>query len=98
MRDDPPLRSGKPVAIVLAVLLIGAALIKWWPSDTREIRRQLDALADVLSVPPTESDISRVARLADLRSYFAEDVHIHLTELEIASRGELVALAERWTA
>jgi hypothetical protein len=96
--DGPPLRSGKPIAIVLAVLFIGAALIKWWPSDTRAIRRQLDALADIISVPPAESDVSRVARLADLRSYFTPGVRIHLTEMEIASRDELVALASRWTA
>lgn len=90
--------SGKPVAMALAIVLVGAALIKWWPSDTRAIRRQLDALADVLSVPPVESDVSRLARLADLRSYFTPDVHIRLTEQDIPSRDALVALAERWTA
>jgi SnoaL-like domain len=95
--DSTPLRSGKPVAVALAVILIGAALIKWWPSDTRAIRRQLDALADVLSVPPAESDISRAARLADLQSYFTPDVRLHFTERDIANRDELQALAAGWT-
>ncbi|HEX4346597.1 MAG TPA: hypothetical protein VHZ73_03450 [Vicinamibacterales bacterium] len=89
--------SGKPIAVVLAVLFIGAGLIKWWPSDTRALRRQLDAVADVVSMPPTESDISRAARLADLRSYFAPDVHIRLTEVDIPNRDALLAVVQRLT-
>jgi hypothetical protein len=96
--DEERWVSGKPVAVALAVILVGAALIKWWPSETRAIRRQLDAVADVISVPPVESDMSRLARLADLRSYFTPDVHIRLSGLDIPSRDALVALAERWTA
>ena len=95
--DEEKWVSGKPIAAVLAVLFVGAALIKWWPSDTRAIRRQLDAVADVVSVPPTESDISRAARLADLRSYFTPDAHIRLSEIDIPNRDALVAAAERWT-
>jgi hypothetical protein len=98
MKDETPYRSGKPVAVFLAIVFIGAALIKWWPSDTRAIRRQLDAVADVVSVPPAESDVSRVARLADFRSYFAADVHIRMSEVEISSRDEMLALVARWTA
>jgi hypothetical protein len=97
MADEEKWVSGKPVAAVLAILFIGAALVKWWPSDTREIRHQLDAVADVVSVPPTESDISRAARLADLRSYFAPDARIHLAEIDIPNRDALLALAQRWT-
>lgn len=97
MSDEEKWVSGKPIAVVLAVLFVGAALIKWWPSDTRAIRRQLDAVADVVSVPPTESDLSRAARLSDLRSYFAPDAHIHLTEVDIPNREALLAFAERWT-
>jgi hypothetical protein len=89
--------SGKPVAVVLAVIFIGVALVKWWPSDTRAVRRQLDAIADVLSVPPAESDLSRAARIADLRSYLSPDVHVHLTGQDITSRDTVMALAERWS-
>ena len=95
--DEEKWVSGKPIAVALAVLFVGAALIKWWPSDTRAIRRQLDAVADVVSVPPAEADASRAARLADLRSYFTPDAHIRLTEIDIPNRDALVALAERWT-
>lgn len=97
MSDEEKWVSGKPIAVVLAVLFLGAALIKWWPSDARAIRRQLDAVADVVSVPPTESDLSRAARLSDLRSYFTPDVHIRLTEVDIPNRDALLAFAERWT-
>jgi hypothetical protein len=98
VKDGPREVSGKPIAILLFVIFIGVALVKWWPNDTRDIRRQLDALADVLSVPPTESDVSRLARLSDLRSYFTPEAHIRLTEVDIPSRDALVALAQRWTA
>jgi hypothetical protein len=89
--------SGKPIAIALAVVLIGAALFKWWPSDSRDVRRQLDALADAMTVPSTDSDSSRVARLIELRSYFAPDAHVRLGSEDLASRDALMALVERWT-
>lgn len=95
--DEQGRVSGKPVAIAIAAVLIVAALVKWWPSDVRAVRRQFDALADVLSVPPVESDVSRMARLADLQSYFADAVQIRLTEQHIPNRDALMALAESWT-
>jgi hypothetical protein len=94
--DEGRTFSGKPVAIVIGALLIIAALIKWWPSDERDIRHQLDALADILSVPPVESDLSRTARLADLRSYFSDSVQVRLPEQHIPNRDALMAIAESY--
>jgi len=96
VEDEERTFSGKPVALVIAAVLIIAALIKWWPSDVRDIRHQLDALADILSVPPVESDLSRTARLADLRSYFADSVQIRLPEQHIPNRDALMAIAETY--
>ena len=95
--DTAPFVSGKPVAFVLALVLVGAAVFKWWPSDDRAVRRQLDALADVISVPSSDTDLSRQTRLNDLRSYFAEDAHLRLGRLDVSSRDALVSLAEAWT-
>ena len=89
--------SGTPVAVLLLVVLIGAGVYKWWPSDERAIRRQLDALADTLTVPSTDTELSRVTRLAELRECFAPDVQIHFENQELASRDALLAFVERWT-
>lgn len=97
MADEEKWVSGKPVAAVIAVLLIVAALVKWWPSDKRDVQHVLDAVADVLSVPPTEADVSRAARLADLRSYFADTVLIRLPEAHIPNRDAMMAIAEQYS-
>jgi hypothetical protein len=88
--------SGRPVAIVIGLVLIVAALVKWWPSDERDIRHQLDALADIVSVPPAESDLSRTARLADLRSYFSDSVQVRMPEQHIPNRDALMAVAQSY--
>ena len=88
--------SGKPIALGLAVVLVGAALFKWWPSDVRDVRRQLDALADAITVPSTDNDAARVARLIELRGYFAPDAHIRLGAEELPSRDALMALVQEW--
>lgn len=88
--------SGKPIALFLGALLIGAALFKWWPSDERAVRRQLDNLADTLTVPSTDIETARLTRLAELRNYFAPEATVRLDAGEPLSRQLLLALAERW--
>lgn len=88
--------SGKPIAIVLAVVLIVAAVYKWWPSDERAIRRQLDALADSLTVPSTDDETVREARLDELVGYFAPDAHIRFAGQDLSSRDALRTFAEQW--
>ena len=95
--DEGRFVSGRPVALVLALVLVGAALFKWWPSDDRAVRRQLDALADVLSVPSSDTELSRQTRMDDLRSYFAPDAHLRLGSIDVPSRDALMSLAEAWT-
>jgi hypothetical protein len=89
--------SGKPIAIALAVVLIGAGVFKWWPSDERDVRRQIDALADAITVPSTDNDAARVARLVELRSYFAPDAHLRLGAQDLPSRDALMALVQQWS-
>jgi hypothetical protein len=75
---------------------VAAALFKWWPSDERAIRRELDAIADALTVPPTDTELSRVARLAELRNHFAPDVRVRFGRQDVVSRDALMGLASRW--
>jgi len=91
--------SGKPVALLLAAVLVGAALFKWWPSDERAVRRQLDALADTITVPSTDTEFSRVTRLTELRNIFSPDARFHFDDRGDGqlSRDEVMALAERWS-
>ena len=88
--------SGTPIAIILGLLLIGAGVFKWWPSDERAIRRQLDALADTVTVPPNETDMARLSRVAQLRGYFAPDARIQLASAQTTDRDTLVGLAAQW--
>ena len=89
--------SGKPIALIVGALLVGAAVFKWWPSDERAVRRQLDALADTITVPSTDIETARLTRLAELRNYFAPEATIRLDAGELLSRELLLALAGRWT-
>ena len=93
---DERLVSGKPIALVLAVLFIGAGLFKWWPSDERAIRRQLDAVADTLTVPSTDTALSKITRLTELRNYLSADASVRLGGLDAPSREAILAAAERW--
>ncbi len=61
----------KYVALAAASVAILAAVAYFW-SDRRQIRRQLDGLAETASVSGTESDIDRLARGARLSGYFPE--------------------------
>jgi len=94
---DERLVSGKPIALILALLLIGAGLFKWWPSDERAIRRQLDAVADTVTVPSTDTALSKITRLAELKNYFSPDAHVHLGSFDLASRDAVMAAAEQWS-
>ena len=94
---EEKLVSGKPIALVLAVLLIGAGLFKWWPSDARAIRRQLDAVADTITVPSTDTALSKITRLTELKNYFSPDAHVHLGSVDAASRDAVMAAAAQWS-
>ncbi len=78
----------------LAVLAFFA--YQWYFSDERAIRSRLGELADTLSMPATAGDIARVTRLAGLRKFFTDDVHVRFGGQEVTSRDALLALVSRW--
>src|SRR5262249_38761839 len=55
-------------------------------------KRQLGQLATTLSAPAGEAEVARVARLAQLRRYLADDIHLTLGrgDVEITSRDALL--------
>ena len=83
------------VAIVFA-LLVGYFGYQWWFNPSRMVKHRLGEVAAALSVPESETDIARIARLARLRGYLADDVRLRAGAEEIASRDTAVAVAAGW--
>src|SRR5262245_28351568 len=85
--------NGTKFVVAVFGLLAAYFVYVWWFSPTRAVKRQLGRIAATLSVPPSEAEIARVARIAQLRSYLAPDVHITLGngDVDIPSRDALLA-------
>ena len=83
------------VAVVFAAL-VGYFGYQWWFNPSRAVKHRLGEVAAALSVPESETDIARVARLAQLRRYLAEDLSLRIGADEIKSRDAAVAIAAGW--
>jgi hypothetical protein len=85
------------VAVVFAVL-IGYFGYQWWLNPARAVKRRLGEVAAALSVPPHDTDVGRVTRLAQLRRYLAADVRVRAgaTGPDIASREAVLAAMSAW--
>ena len=86
------------VSLVFAVL-IGYFSYQWWFNPARAVKRRLGELAATLSKPATDSDVARVTRLARLRQYLADDIHVRAGSSgpEITSRDVVLAAVGSWT-
>jgi hypothetical protein len=75
------MRSRALLAAALAgVVFLGVwAWRTWWPSDEREIRRRLQALATDFNESTTDG-LGTVARAAKIGSYFTNDIVVDLGE------------------
>jgi len=97
---EPP-ATGKRLTFVSFVSFVVIAFLAyhWWPSPERAIKNRLGELAETLSVPVNDGDLGRVTRVAQLRHYFAEDVHVRASASgpEITSRDALLGLLGGWT-
>jgi hypothetical protein len=95
------------VSIVTFVVSIASfvviAAIVFWPSEERAVKRRLNALAETLSIPADAQngggDVARVARLAQLRRYFADDVQVKsgAGDPQSISRDGVLAAIASWT-
>jgi hypothetical protein len=86
------------IAIGLAAVAAAAALFLFWPSEERQVRKRLEALAEAASVPAHESDLARLARAQRFRGWLREDVRVAFEQAEwppIEGRDAVAALVLR---
>jgi hypothetical protein len=83
------------VAVVFAVL-IGYFGYQWWLNPARAVKQRLGQVAAALSVPEGETEIARIARLARLRRYLADDLRVVAGAQDVRSRDTAVAIAAGW--
>jgi hypothetical protein len=89
-----------PVRLATILVIAGAAFFsyQWWVSGERAVKNRLAEVAETLSVPAGDSEVARLARLARLRGYLADDIQVRTGEVsETLPRDALLALASRWT-
>jgi hypothetical protein len=84
-----------PVLLIVALAVAGFFGYRWWTGQERVVKKRLEELAEVLS-PPPNGELAMVARIAQVRGFFAPDVHIRFDSEAIDSRDALVALLGRW--
>jgi len=84
--------NGSKYVVAVFGLLAAYFVYVWWFSPARAVKRQLGRLAATLSAPANEAEAARVARLAQLRRYLAEDIHLTLGhgDVDITSRDALL--------
>lgn len=91
-------QNGSIYVSLVIIAVAGYFTYQWWLNPSRAVKRQLGELAAVLSAQESEGDVARVARLAQLRRFFAEDVHARQSAAgpEIATRNAVVAVIANW--
>jgi hypothetical protein len=88
--------NGSVYVAVVFVALFGYFGYQWWFNPSRMVKHRLGEVAAALSVPESETDIARVARLAQLRRYLADDLRVRAGGEEVRSRDAAVGLAAGW--
>jgi hypothetical protein len=83
------------VALVFAAL-IGYFGYQWWFNPARAAKQRLGEVAFALSVPENESDVARIGRLAQLRTYLDDDLRLKIGTEEIRSRDAALGIAAGW--
>lgn len=90
--------NGSKYVALVVVVLTSYFTYQWWFNPRRAIARRLANLAASLSIPPGESDLSRVARLSQLRQFFTDGVRIRggRDRAELTSREAVLGAAAAW--
>ncbi|MBZ5558594.1 MAG: hypothetical protein LAO77_15080 [Acidobacteriia bacterium] len=94
-------QNGSIYVSLVIIAVAGYFTYQWWFNPSRAIKRQLGELAAALSVPDAEGDVARVARFAQLRRFFADNVRARQgppPAPEITSRDALLAAVANWAA
>lgn len=80
---------------IVSFVAIGLLLYLWWPSEERAIERRLNELAEIVSLPETESELGRVTRVARVGGYLADDLRVQNGPQEV-SRDAILAIVGRF--
>jgi SnoaL-like domain len=90
--------NGSKYVTVVFALLAAYFSYQWWFNQNRIVKRRLGELAETLSVPAQEADLERLARLARLRQYLADDIRVQggRSGPELSSRDAVMAAAAGW--
>ena len=83
------------VAVVFAALFSYFGY-QWWFNPSRAVKLRLGEVAAALSVPESETDLVRTARLARLRAYLAADIRVRAGTAEVTTRDTATAIAAGW--
>jgi hypothetical protein len=83
------------VSLVFGLLLFYLSY-QWWFNPSRALKRQMGEVAAVLSVPASEPEMARIARLAQLRRHLADNIRIRAGSSEIASRDAILGAISAW--
>jgi hypothetical protein len=84
------------VAVVIAVL-VGYFSYQWWFNPARAVKRRLGQVAAALSVPADDTPVDRVARIAQLGRYLADDIRVRAGSTpELTSREMALAVVASW--
>ena len=86
--------SGTVVAAIVFLAMIAGAVYRYWPSDEREIRRHLSNLAEALSIPSNDREVTRITRFAALREYFSPDLRVRIDGRDTVGRDAVMARLE----
>ena len=89
-------KSGTVYVAIVFALLIFYLGYQWWFNPSRALKRQMGEVAAVLSVPASEPDMARIARVAQLRRHLADDVRIRAGSAEISPRDAILGAFSAW--
>ena len=95
-RTQRPLSNGSVYVAVVFAALFGYFGYQWWFNPARAVKQRLGQVAGALSVPEAEADMARIARIARLRGYLADDLHVRVGTQEVGSRDVALAIAGGW--
>lgn len=88
--------SGSVYVGATFALLAAYFSYQWWFNPARALKRQMGEVAAALSVPAGESEMARIARLAQLRRHLAENIRVRAGTAEISSRDAILGAVSAW--
>ncbi len=90
------MRWGTVLLTLVAAVIAAALWYVLWPNEERIVRGRLNDIAAIISVPANETDLARMTRVAQLRDYIAQDIHVRYGSQEAPSRDMVIGALTQW--